>query len=453
LSSSGPIRTPVGACATSIESLETGVETIVSGNAKMCLVGGFDDLTDEVSAEFANMRATVDAEKEFGKGRTPAEMSRPTSSTRSGFVESAGSGVQVITSARLALDMGLPIYGIVAMATTASDSISRSVPAPGKGLLTTASEKPSKFPSPMLDISYRRRRLALRKQEIETATNLEIDMIDQELKSGSVDAVDAEQLIDRKDYIGREAQDQVRAAQRMFGNAFWQQGQSDISPLRGALAVWGLTVDDIGVLSLHGTSTRLNDINEPQVLQAQLAHLGRAPGNVVPAVCQKSLTGHSKGAAGAWMLNGALQMLNAGLIPGNRNIDDVESALRHDASLLTFPNRTIRAPALDAFSVTSFGFGQKGAQAIGVHARFLFATLTRAEFEAYGRRVTERENAAQSFFGKAVATNALFVAKSSAPYTKDQMERVLLNPDARVVGNGLDDDEYLYEDELVDRLA
>jgi fatty acid synthase subunit alpha len=153
------------------------------------------------------------------------------------------------------------------------------------------------------------------------------------------------------------------------------------------------------------------------------------------------------------MLNGALQMLNAGLIPGNRNIDDVESALRHDASLLTFPNRTICAPALDAFSVTSFGFGQKGAQAVGVHARFLFATLTRAEFEAYRRRVTERENAAQSFFGKAVATNALFVAKSSAPYAKEQMERVLLNPDARVVGSGLDDDEYCYEDELIDRLA
>jgi fatty acid synthase subunit alpha len=453
LSSSGPIRTPVGACATSIESLETGVETIVSGNAKMCLVGGFDDLTDEVSAEFANMRATVDAEKEFEKGRIPAEMSRPTSSTRSGFVESAGSGVQVITSARLAIDMGLPIYGIVAMASTASDSISRSVPAPGKGLLTTAAEKPSRFPSPMLDIHYRRRRLAQRKQEIETAANLEIDMIDQELKSGSVDTVEAEQLIDRKDYVVREAHDLTRGAQRIFGNAFWQQGQSNISPLRGALAVWGLTVDDIGVLSLHGTSTRLNDINEPQVLQAQLAHLDRAPGNVVPAVCQKSLTGHSKGAAGAWMLNGALQMLNTGLIPGNRNIDDVELALRHDASLLTFPNRTIRAPALDAFSVTSFGFGQKGAQAVGVHARFLFATLTRAEFEAYGRRVTERENAAQSFFGKAVATNALFVAKSSAPYAKEQMERVLLNPDARVMGTGLNDDEYFYEDELVDRLA
>lgn len=31
-----------------------------------------------------------------------------------------------------------------------------------------------------------------------------------------------------------------------------------IAPLRRALAVWGLTVDDIGVLSIHGTSTNAN---------------------------------------------------------------------------------------------------------------------------------------------------------------------------------------------------
>lgn len=446
LSSSGPIRTSVGACATSIESLETGVETIVSGKAKMCLVGGFDDLSDEVSAEFANMRATVNAEKEFEKGRVPAEMSRPTSTTRSGFVESEGSGVQIITSAQLALDMGLPIYGVVALASTASDTISRSVPAPGKGILTTASEAPSTYPSPLLDIRYRRRRLSLRKIEIENSAKFETDIIENELKNCDGDAAEAERLRDRKEDIASEARQLIRGTQRVFGNGFWQREQSKISPLRGALAVWGLTVDDIGVVSLHGTSTRLNDVNEPRVIQAQLAHLGRTPGNVVPAVCQKNLTGHSKGAAGAWMLNGALQMLNTGLVPGNRNADDIEIALRHDASLLTFPNRTLRVPTINAFSVTSFGFGQKGAQAIGVHPRFLFATLARSEFEAYARKVTERKRTAQSFFGKALATNALFVAKDKAPYEKEQMERIFLNPEARVVGNG--DQEYSYKGSL-----
>jgi len=35
LSSSGPIKTPVGACATAVESLEVGVDTILSGKAKV----------------------------------------------------------------------------------------------------------------------------------------------------------------------------------------------------------------------------------------------------------------------------------------------------------------------------------------------------------------------------------------------------------------------------------
>jgi fatty acid synthase subunit alpha len=69
----------------------------------MCLVGGIDDLDVTASTDFANMKATVDAESEFEKGRVAAEMSRPTTSTRGRFVESQGAGVQVITSARLAL--------------------------------------------------------------------------------------------------------------------------------------------------------------------------------------------------------------------------------------------------------------------------------------------------------------------------------------------------------------
>ncbi|PGH27421.1 hypothetical protein AJ80_00899 [Polytolypa hystricis UAMH7299] len=47
LSSSGPIRTPVGACATSLESLNTGYDLITSGQAKICLVGGVEDFVVE----------------------------------------------------------------------------------------------------------------------------------------------------------------------------------------------------------------------------------------------------------------------------------------------------------------------------------------------------------------------------------------------------------------------
>ena len=48
MSSNGPIRTPVGACATAIESLDNAYDLIISGKAKLCLVGGVDDLQENV---------------------------------------------------------------------------------------------------------------------------------------------------------------------------------------------------------------------------------------------------------------------------------------------------------------------------------------------------------------------------------------------------------------------
>ena len=47
LSSAGPIKTPVGACATAVESVELGVEAIASGKARVVVVGGFEDFSEE----------------------------------------------------------------------------------------------------------------------------------------------------------------------------------------------------------------------------------------------------------------------------------------------------------------------------------------------------------------------------------------------------------------------
>jgi hypothetical protein len=48
------------------------------------IAGGFDDISEEGSYEFANMKATSNAETEFAMGREPTEMSRPTTTTRAG---------------------------------------------------------------------------------------------------------------------------------------------------------------------------------------------------------------------------------------------------------------------------------------------------------------------------------------------------------------------------------
>ena len=433
LSSTGPIKTPVGACATAVESIDIGYETILEGKARVCFVGGFDDFQEEGSYEFANMKATSNAEDEFAHGRTPNEMSRPTTTTRNGFMESQGCGMQVIMSAQLALDMGVPIYGILGLTATATDKIGRSVPAPGQGVLTTARETPSKFPSPLLDIKYRRRQLDLRKAQIKQWHESELMYLQEEvaaMKTQGGNFNESEYMQDRAGHIDREATRQEKDAMFSLGNNFWKQ-DSRIAPLRGALATWGLTIDDVGVASFHGTSTVANDKNESDVICQQMKHLGRKKGNALLGIFQKYLTGHPKGAAGAWMFNGGLQVLNSGLVPGNRNADNVDKVMEK-FDYIVYPSRSIQTDGIKAFSVTSFGFGQKGAQAIGIHPKYLFATLDQAQFQTYKQKVQARQKRAYRYFHNGMITNTMFVAKTHSPYAEDQQSKVFLDPTSRV---------------------
>lgn len=57
------------------------------------IAGGFDDISEEGSYEFANMKATSNAETEFAMGREPTEMSRPATSSRAGVSHSVLSSI------------------------------------------------------------------------------------------------------------------------------------------------------------------------------------------------------------------------------------------------------------------------------------------------------------------------------------------------------------------------
>jgi fatty acid synthase subunit alpha len=433
LSSTGPIRTPVGACATAVESIDIGYDCIVEGKARVCFVGGFDDFQEEGSYEFANMKATSNAEDEFAHGRTPKEMSRPSTTTRNGFMESQGCGMQVIMDAQLALDMGVPIYGVLGFTATATDKIGRSVPAPGQGVLTTAREQQGKFPSPLLDIKYRKRQMDLRRSTIKNWQESELLYLQEEaaaMKAEGVEFNEAEFMQDRAEHIAREARRQEKDALASLGNNFWKQDPR-IAPLRGALATWGLTIDDLDVASFHGTSTVANDKNESDVICQQMKHLGRKKGNALLGIFQKYLTGHPKGAAGAFMFNGCLQVLNSGLVPGNRNADNIDQVMEK-FDYIFYPSRSIQTDGIKAFSVTSFGFGQKGAQAIGIHPKYLFAALDHTQFQAYKQKVEARQKKAYRYFHDGLINNNIFRAKDKSPYEDAQQSKVFLDPSARV---------------------
>lgn len=416
MASTGPIKSPSGTCATAIESLDTGCEGILTGKVKAAIVGGSDDFQEEMSTEFGSMKATASSDGQLEAGRLPSEMSRPMTTSRSGFVESAGCGVQLIMNAELALQMGLPIYAIVAYTQMAGDKIGRSIPAPGQGILTAAREAREVQTSPYLRLGFRKRNLQ------EAISNIE------EWRSNNLKLHTASS--DMTEAVNRTADCRIRDAQNMWFNDLRKQNP-DIAPMRAAMATWGLTIDDIQVASLHGTSTRANDKNESGVLNQQMTHLGRAAGNPMLAISQKYMTGHPKGAAGAWMLNGCLQVLQTGIVPGNRNGDNIDPELKQFTHIV-YPTRTMRTPGIRAFMLTSFGFGQKGGIVIGIGPKYLFSAIKEEEYDDYRRRAQERERRVNRVFIEGIMGNTLFKAKDSSPWQAVGEGRVFLDPRARV---------------------
>ncbi|KAI7955320.1 hypothetical protein MJO28_005720 [Puccinia striiformis f. sp. tritici] len=430
LSSSGPIKIPVGACATALQSVEIACDTILSGKAKVMIAGGFDDFDEEGSLEFANMQATSNTETELAAGREPNEMSRPTTSTRAGFMESQGCGVQVLMSAKTAIEIGASIYGILAYTATATDKAGRSVPAPGRGVLSTAREAPGKVPAPILDIEWRKRQLAFRRMQISQWLEMEIDIFKSTVshleKSGQ--PMPPDEIAERYSAIEKEAKRQEKEAQSTFG--MLTGDDPAVAPLRRALAVWGLNIDDIGVASFHGTSTKANDKNESAVYNRQFQHLGRSRGNAVPVVAQKWLTGHPKGGAAAWMMCGVTQAIQDGMIPGNRNADNIGPELQ-EFEFLVYPSKSIQTDGIKAGLLTSFGFGQVGGQVLVVHPDYLLAAIDPAEYDAYKAKRFVRERASYRKFNDFLTKRSLVVLKESPPYTPELEHHVLLNPLAR----------------------
>ncbi|MCJ1280001.1 hypothetical protein MMC21_007826 [Puttea exsequens] len=444
LGAAGPIKTPTGACATSIESIDNACESLLSGKTKMCFVGGTDDFQEDESYAFRTMNATVNAEEEFAKGRLPCEMSRPTSESRAGFVEGQGCGVQIVTTADLALSLGLPIYGVIAASTMAADKISRSVPAPGQGVLSFARQTAEASRSSLLNMDYRRceMKAAIERAQVWRTGSLhkayrnankharfftDSENPGEPEEDGSESSTSLKATIST---INRSTNSQIKDIQRLWGNDFRRQ-HSDISPLGAALATWGLTIDDVDFASLHATSTKANDKNEPDIINKQMNHLNRTMGNPLLAICQKSVTGHPKAPAAAFMLNGCLQALDTGLIPGNRNADNVDpilSAFPH----LTFPTRPIQATSLKAFSLTCFGFGQKGGQLIGIHPRYLYGTIDRPSYESYIARVTKRTRFCNRAYLYAMLENRIVACKAAPQYTPADQDAVLLDPRSRI---------------------
>jgi len=167
------------------------------------------------------------------------------------------------------------------------------------------------------------------------------------------------------------------------------------------------------------------------VVQAQMEHLGRRRGAPLLSIFQKYLTGHPKGAAAAWMLNGLCQSLLSGKVPGNRNADNVDPELRKFDHIL-YSSKTIQTSELRAGILKSFGFGQAGAEILIIHPDYLFASLDDVSYNGYAqRREARTEQAYKHFQNVLTQKTSMMKIKTSPPYSEHDEMRVFLDPTAR----------------------
>ncbi len=131
----GAMVQPVAACASAAVSLEEGVDKIATGKARFVVTGANDDLSVESLEGFGNMNATASSQALRDQGIHDRFFSRAGDLRRGGFVEGQGGGTVLIARGDLAVEMGLPVYGVVGYVQSFADGAHTSIPAPGLGAL------------------------------------------------------------------------------------------------------------------------------------------------------------------------------------------------------------------------------------------------------------------------------------------------------------------------------
>jgi fatty acid synthase subunit alpha len=115
---------------------------------------------------------------------------------------------------------------------------------------TVAREVAPSRPLPILDINYRTRQLAFRRKQISEWLASEHAILREEVELGRSNGqvLTEEDIQHRVAFIEQDAVRQEKDALATFG--MLEGSDPRIAPLRRALAVWGLSADDIGDSSL-----------------------------------------------------------------------------------------------------------------------------------------------------------------------------------------------------------
>ena len=126
-------------------------------------------------------------------------------------------------------------------------------------------------------------------------------------------------------------------------------GAGAVRAIRRALEKAGLSVDDVTMVNAHATSTPEGD---PRELEAIKTLFGERAGQV-SITANKSMLGHTLGAAGAIEAIATIMSLRTGLVPPTINLENPDVAA---AGLDLTPN-VVRHREIEVAVSNSFGFG------------------------------------------------------------------------------------------------
>jgi len=126
-------------------------------------------------------------------------------------------------------------------------------------------------------------------------------------------------------------------------------GAGAVRAIRRALEKGGLSVDDVEMVNAHATSTPEGD---PRELEAIRTLFGERAGQV-SVTANKSMLGHTLGAAGAIEAISTIMSIRTGLVPPTINLEHPDVAA---AGLDLTPNE-VRRREIDVAVSNSFGFG------------------------------------------------------------------------------------------------
>lgn len=132
-------------------------------------------------------------------------------------------------------------------------------------------------------------------------------------------------------------------------------GDGAVLAMSAALTDGALRSEEVDYISAHGTSTLINDRAETRAVRKVFGDRAES----VPISSQKSMLGHSIGAAGAIECVTCLHVLRTGLVPPTINYEFPDP----DCDLDYVPNTARQQPVRVAMS-NSFGFGGQNASIV-----------------------------------------------------------------------------------------